>query len=132
MVKYLYKKNKSNYFYKKFLNYFGINLFRRKFLIKLFGLPLETNNFFELAPSDRKKIESFIRQEFLLNQKLKIKVSENIIKKVNLKVYQGFCHKYGIPARGQRSKQNGNTARSLKSQYINVNRGFSIDVYLLD
>ena len=60
MVKYLYKKNKSNYFYKKFLNYFGINLFRRKFLIKLFGLPLETNNFFELAPSDRKKIESFI------------------------------------------------------------------------
>jgi small subunit ribosomal protein S13 len=54
---------------------------------------------------------------YTIDMDLKKKIKGNIDKLISIKCYRGLRHSYGLPVRGQRTRSNGRTQRSLSNKF---------------
>jgi len=72
-------------------------------LTKIRDLPLE------IVPQLRHELE----RNWLIEQKLKEKIATDLQTLIDINCYRGVRHRLGLPVRGQRTKTNAFTAKSL-------------------
>lgn len=66
-------------------------------------------------------LQKFIKKFFVFDRFLKRKSDAHIDFYVKYGYYRGFCLQNGLPARGQRTKSNGETARRLNRKRVSSN-----------
>jgi small subunit ribosomal protein S13 len=92
---------------------YGINKQRISFICKNFGLnPKLKNNL--LKKVEINKINKFLEQNYLSDNKLKQQIISNIKLLVTLKTYKGKRHLLNYPVRGQRTRDNAKTKKKFK------------------
>ncbi len=92
---------------------YGVGLSKAIIISKDYGFNLR-KNFRQIKLKTKIKLLNKYRHNYF-NLELK-----NILKKINnfnyiLKTYKGLRNKIGLPSRGQRTRTNGKTKKSLKS-----------------
>ena len=73
----------------------------------------------ELTPDDIAKINVILQSEFTVEGDLRRQVQNNIKRLISIHSYRGMRHRSGLPARGQRTKNNARTKKGKKKTMAN-------------
>ncbi len=68
----------------------------------------------ELTDADITKLRDYITKNYTIEGDLRRETSQNVQRLKAVGAYRGLRHKFGLPARGQRTKTNSRTKRSRK------------------
>ena len=93
---------------------YGLNKQQNKYILKNLGIhpEINTNN---ISKEILKSIDEFVTKNYLINNDLKFKTTNNIKSKHLLNTYKGYRHKNKLPIHGQNTHSNGKTAKKLNS-----------------
>jgi small subunit ribosomal protein S13 len=92
---------------------FGINLHLATLICKKFGYNLNSKvNYLNIE--DLKNIRKFILSNYVVQEQLKQRVSNNLNELIQIKSNRGLRHKLNLPVRGQRTKTNRKTKRNFR------------------
>lgn len=109
-------KNKNNKIKYLLSDIFGVNKTSANNICKNIGINPALNGK-SLNRKKIKNIEIFLNQNYLINDKLKIKLSSLKKNLIDIKCYRGLRAKIGLPVRGQRTHTNAKTIRKFKNSY---------------
>lgn len=92
---------------------YGLNKQQNKYILKNLGIhpEINTNN---ISKEILKSIDEFVTKNYLINNDLKFKTTNNIKSKHLLNTYKGYRHKNKLPIHGQNTHSNGKTAKKIK------------------
>lgn len=90
----------------------GIGFQRAEHICNKLGFQKEAT-FKDLTTANMDILKEYIEKNFLVNEKLDRKISENIHFLSDSGTYKGKRHKLGYPVRGQRTLSNAKTQRRL-------------------
>lgn len=98
---------------------YGLNKQQNKYILKNLGIhpEINTNN---ISKEILKSIDEFVTKNYLINNDLKFKTTNNIKSKHLLNTYKGYRHKNKLPIHGQNTHSNGKTAKKLNSLIIKL------------
>ena len=91
-------------------NIFGIGFSNANKMCNFLNIP-KTVKVSELTEFQKSSIISYIKQNFMVETRLKQTVRENILTKITLNSIQGFRHRLKLPVRGQRTHSNAKTCK---------------------
>jgi len=95
--------------------FFGINDSRSHLICERLGIS-PWSKCGDLPDKLLQRIVNLLDKDFVIEQKLKFKVSESI-RRINLiKVYRADRLRRGLPARGQRTRSNGKTVTRMQKK----------------
>lgn len=104
---------------KTLITFYGISYMRAFSYCSRIGFPY--NSLIKKLPiSALYYVRKTLNKNFLPNPFIQRKISENLSFKIRNGSYSGFCFSNNLPSRGQRSKNNGKTAkRGLTNSFLN-------------
>lgn len=107
-------KNKNKKIKYLLSSIFGINTTSANNICKNIGINPALNGK-SLNRKKIKNIEIFLNQNYLINDRLKIKLNNFKKRLIEIKNYRGLRNKVGLPVRGQRTHTNAKTIRKFKN-----------------
>lgn len=90
---------------------YGIGLPSSKEILEKFGIPLN-KRVKDITEEEQKLIADHIK-EMVVESDLRREVGNAIKRLKEIRCYRGMRHNLGLPVRGQRTSQNGHTAKKL-------------------
>lgn len=91
---------------------FGIGISSAAKICSTLNIP-PTIKIYELTEMQKAKISAILKQEYILESKLKQQISENINNLITINSIKGFRHRSKLPVRGQRTHSNAKTCRKI-------------------
>ena len=88
---------------------FGIGRSRARKICEACGIPF-AKKIKDLTDADQEKIRDAINQ-FIIEGDLRRETTMNIKRLMDFGCYRGFCHRRGLPMRGQRTRTNARTRK---------------------
>lgn len=89
---------------------YGIGPTRSSFILAHTGID-PSKRVHELTEEDVARLRQFIEENFKVEGALRIEISNNIKRLIDIKSYRGIRHKMGLPVRGQRTRDNARTRK---------------------
>ena len=89
---------------------YGIGYANANKICNVLNIPL-TITISELTEFQKQNLSNYIKQNFLVETKLKQKISENIETFITINCVKGFRHRCKLPVRGQRTHSNAKTCK---------------------
>lgn len=93
---------------------FGIGISNAKRIVNILNIP-SMIKVSELTENQKMNISAYIKQNFVVEMKLKQQIQENIQNLITINTVKGFRHRCKLPVRGQRTHSN---AKTCKKKFI--------------
>jgi len=89
---------------------FGIGWTRSRFILTHTGIdPARRVN--DISDEEVAQLRQFIEENYKVEGALRVEVTNNIKRLIEIKCWRGFRHKSGMPVRGQRTRDNARTRK---------------------
>lgn len=89
---------------------FGIGRTRSRFILAHTGID-PSKRVHELSDEEIAKLRQFIDENYKVEGALRVEISNNIKRLIDIKCYRGLRHRAGLPVRGQRTRDNARTRK---------------------
>ena len=89
---------------------FGIGRTRSMFILAHTGID-PSKRVHELSDEEIAKLRQFIDENYKVEGALRVEISNNIKRLIDIKCYRGLRHRAGLPVRGQRTRDNARTRK---------------------
>lgn len=91
---------------------FGIGFSNANKICNFLNIP-QTVKVSELTEFQKQTLSNYLKQNFLVETKLKQKIHENIETFITINSVKGFRHRSKLPVRGQRTHSNAKTCKKI-------------------
>jgi len=76
----------------------------------------------QLTEDQKLSLIKYINSKYLIENNLEIKIQKDINNLIKNNSYRGFCHKSGLPVRGQRSRTNARTQKAQSKKILSLTK----------